>query len=105
MFAAQALAADSPAGYPARSVRLIVPFAPGAGQDLTGRLVAQKLSDAWGQQVIVDNRPGAGSNIGAEIAARAAPDGYTLLICNEAMAINASLQAKLPFEPLKDFAP
>jgi tripartite-type tricarboxylate transporter receptor subunit TctC len=98
-------AADPAAGYPARPVRLIVPFAPGAGQDLTGRMVAQKLSEAWGQQVIVDNRPGAGSSIGAEIAARAVPDGHTLLICNEALAINASLTAKPAFDPLKDFAP
>jgi tripartite-type tricarboxylate transporter receptor subunit TctC len=93
------------AEYPTRPVRLVVPFAPGAAQDLTGRLVAQKFSEAWGQQVIVDNRPGAGSNIGAEIVARAVPDGHTLLLCNEAMAINATLHPKLPFDPLKDFAP
>ena len=105
MSPALAPAADKSAGFPARPVRLIVPFAPGAGQDLTGRMVAQKLSDAWGQQVIVDNRPGAGSNIGAEIAARAVPDGHTLLLCNEALAINATLHTRLGFEPLKDFAP
>ncbi len=99
------LAADARAGYPARPVRLIVPFAPGAGQDLTGRMVAQKLSEAWSQQVIVDNRPGAGSNIGAEIAARAVPDGHTLLLCNEALAINATLHTRLGFDPVKDFAP
>jgi len=99
--------AASPAlaqNYPTKPVRLIVPFAPGAAQDLTGRLVAQKLTEAWGQQVIVDNRPGAGSSIGAELAARAVPDGYTMLLGNEALAINATLM-KLAFDPLKDFAP
>jgi tripartite-type tricarboxylate transporter receptor subunit TctC len=110
VFAAAALAVPgwqpvAAAEYPTRPVRLVVPFAPGAAQDLTGRLVAQKFSEAWGQQVIVDNRPGAGSNIGAEIVARAVPDGHTLLLCNEAMAINATLHPKLPFDPLKDFAP
>jgi len=91
--------------YPAKPVRLIVPFAPGAAQDLTGRLVAQKLSEGWPQQVIVDNRPGAGSSIGAQMVARAAPDGFTLLLGNEALAINASLGAALSFDPLRDFAP
>jgi tripartite-type tricarboxylate transporter receptor subunit TctC len=91
--------------YPTKPVRLIVPFAPGAAQDLTGRLVAQKLTEAWQQQVIVDNRPGAGSSIGAELAARSVADGYTLLLANEALAINATLMRKLAFNPLKDFAP
>jgi tripartite-type tricarboxylate transporter receptor subunit TctC len=91
--------------YPSKPVRLIVPFAPGAAQDLTGRLVAQKLTEAWHQQVIVDNRPGAGSSIGAELAARSVADGYTLLLANEALAINATLMRKLAFDPLKDFAP
>ena len=91
--------------FPDKPVRLIVPFAPGAAQDLTGRLIAQKLSEAWGRQVIVDNRAGAGSTIGAEIAARAVPDGYTLLLANEALAINATLQAKSAIDARKDFAP
>ncbi len=90
------------AAYPERPVRLIVPYAPGAGQDITGRLLAQRLTDAWSQQVVVDNRPGAGSNIGSEIGARAPADGYTLLLANEAMAINATLTRKLPFDPLRD---
>ena len=90
------------AEFPDRPVRLIVPFAPGAGQDITGRLLAQRLTDAWSQQVVVDNRPGAGSNIGAELGARAPADGYTLLLANEAMAINATLTRKLPFDPLHD---
>jgi tripartite-type tricarboxylate transporter receptor subunit TctC len=91
--------------YPEKPVRLIVPFAPGAAQDLTGRLIAQKLSEAWAQQVIVDNRAGAGSNIGAEIAAHAVPDGYTLLLANEALAINATLYFRLGFDPRSDFTP
>jgi tripartite-type tricarboxylate transporter receptor subunit TctC len=93
------------ADFPDKPVRLIVPFAPGAAQDLTGRLVAQKLSEAWGRQVIVDNRAGAGSTIGAEIAARAAPDGYTLMLANEALAINATLQSKSAIDARRDFAP
>ncbi len=92
------------ADYPERPVRMIVPYAPGAGQDITGRLLAQRLTDAWAQQVVVDNRPGAGSNIGSEMGARAPADGYTLLLANEAMAINATLTRKLPFDPLKDLA-
>lgn len=92
------------ADYPERPVRMIVPYAPGAGQDITGRLLAQRLTDAWGQQVVVDNRPGAGSNIGSEIGARAPADGYTLLLANEAMAINATLTRKLPFDPQRDLA-
>ncbi len=90
--------------FPERPLRLIVPFAPGAGQDITGRLLAQRLTNAWRQQVVVDNRPGAGSNIGSEIGARAAADGYTLLLANEAIAINATLIKKLPFDPLRDLA-
>ena len=92
------------AEFPERPVRMIVPYAPGAGQDITGRLLAQRLTDAWGQQVVVDNRPGAGSNIGSEIGARAPADGYTLLLANEAMAINATLTKKLAFDPLRDLA-
>lgn len=90
--------------FPQRPVRLIVPYAPGAGQDITGRLLAQRLTDAWRQQVVVDNRPGAGSNIGSELGARAPADGYTLLLANEAMAINATLSRKLPFDPQRDLA-
>ena len=98
-------AAGARAGeFPERPVRLIVPYAPGAGQDITGRLLAQRLTDAWSQQVVVDNRPGAGSNIGAELGARAPADGYTLLLANEAMAINATLTRKLAFDPLRDLA-
>jgi tripartite-type tricarboxylate transporter receptor subunit TctC len=90
--------------YPTRPVRVIVPFAPGAASDITGRLVAQKLAEALGQQFIVDNRPGAGGNIGHEIAAKAAADGYTLVIANESLAINASLSRNLGFDTARDFA-
>jgi tripartite-type tricarboxylate transporter receptor subunit TctC len=100
VFTAHVVAAD----YPERPVRMIVPYAPGAGQDITGRLLAQLLTDAWSQQVVVDNRPGAGSNIGSEMGARAPADGYSLLLANEAMAINATLTRKLPFDPLRDLA-
>jgi len=93
------------ADYPARPVRMIVPFAPGAAQDIMGRVVAQRLTDAWGQQVVVDNRSGAGSNIGVELATRAQPDGYTLLFANEAMAINATLTKSRTFDPVRDLAP
>ena len=91
--------------YPNRPVRMIVPFAPGAAQDIMGRVVAQRLTDAWGQQVVVDNRSGAGSNIGVELATRAQPDGYTLLFANEAMAINATLTKSRTFDPLRDLLP
>ena len=84
--------------YPQRPVRLIVPFAPGAAQDIMGRVVAQRLTEAWGQQVVVDNRSGAGSNIGVAMATRAQPDGYTLLFANEAMAINATLTKNRAFK-------
>ncbi len=90
--------------YPTRPVRVIVPFAPGAASDITGRLVAQKLSEALGQQFIVDNRPGAGGNIGHELAAKAVPDGYTLVVANESLAINASLSRSLGFDTARDFA-
>ena len=92
--------------YPAKTVRVIVPFSPGGSTDVTARIVAQKLSEAWRQQVIVDNRAGAGGNIGAEAVARAAPDGYTLLLATTGvMSINHRLYRNLPFDALKDFAP
>ena len=104
---ALALAASAPAGaqYPERAVRLIVPFAPGGGADLTSRLIAQRLPDALGRQVIVDNRAGGASNIGTEAAARSAPDGYTLFLATLSTSVNASLFPKLPFNVLRDFEP
>jgi tripartite-type tricarboxylate transporter receptor subunit TctC len=92
--------------YPAKTVRIVVPFAPGGSTDVTARIVAQKLTDAWRQQVIVDNRAGAGGNIGAEAVAKAAPDGYTLLLATTGvMAINHRLYRTLPYDALRDFAP
>jgi len=102
-FFAGALAAD---GYPARPIRMIVGFAPGGGTDLTARPVAQKMSELLGQQVIVENRPGAAGNIATEQVARAAPDGYTILMGTiAALAINPSLYGNLKFDPETDFAP
>jgi tripartite-type tricarboxylate transporter receptor subunit TctC len=91
--------------YPVKSVRILVGFAPGGGIDISARLLAPGLGTALGQQVIVDNRPGAGSNIAAELAAKAPPDGYTLLLASIALAINPSLYGKLPFDPARDFTP
>jgi tripartite-type tricarboxylate transporter receptor subunit TctC len=91
--------------YPAKAVRMIVPFPPGGPNDILGRVVAQKLSEQLGQQVVIDNRGGAGGIIGAELAARAVADGYTLLFGGTAsLAINPSLHKKLPYNPLGDFA-
>jgi tripartite-type tricarboxylate transporter receptor subunit TctC len=92
--------------YPDKPVRLIVPFPAGGSADFLGRLVAQKLSESLAQQVIVDNRPGAGGNIGSEIVAKAAPDGYTLLLGSVSThGINPSLYARMPYDAVKDFAP
>ena len=91
--------------YPTRPIRLVVPYTPGAGTDAISRILAQKVSDALGQQMVVDNRPGAGGTIGTEIVAHAAPDGYTLLFAPTSHAINLSLYPKLPFDTQKDFIP
>ena len=91
--------------YPARPIRLIVSFAPGGSVDVVSRLIGQKLTDASGQQVVIDNRPGAGGNLAAELAAHATPDGYTVLVCSASLAVNPSLYRKLGYDPLKDFSP
>jgi len=91
--------------YPVKPVRILVGFAPGGGIDISARALAPGLSAALGQQVIVDNRPGAGSNIAAELAAKAAPDGYTLLLATIAIAINPSLYGKVAYDAARDFAP
>ena len=108
VLAAMVLPASLPAfaaDYPAKAVRMIVPFPPGGPNDILGRVVAQKLSEQLGQQVVIDNRGGAGGIIGAELAARAVADGYTLLFGGTAsLAINPSLHRKLPYDPLRDFA-
>jgi len=92
-------------GYPTKPIRFIVPYAAGGGGDTMARLVASRLSAAFKQQVIVDNRPGAGGNIGAEIAARATPDGYTIVLAAANLPMNLTLFEKVPFDPLRDFAP
>ncbi len=98
--------AAAPAGYPERGIRLICPFPPGGGVDITSRIVAAALTETLGQQVIVDNRTGASGIVGTELVAKAPPDGYTLLMGNVAThAVNVSLYRKLPYDPLKDFAP
>src|SRR6266446_4751012 len=89
--------------YPARPVRLVIPFPPAGPADIFGRLLAFKLSDAFGEQVVVDNRGGGNGNVGADLVARAAPDGYTLLLLPSALAANASLYSKLPYSLVGDF--
>jgi tripartite-type tricarboxylate transporter receptor subunit TctC len=91
--------------YPARPLRIVVPFAPGGPNDILARLIGQKITESWGQQVIVDNRPGGATVIGTEIAAKSPPDGYTLLIVSPTTATNPSLMAKLPYDTLRDLAP
>jgi tripartite-type tricarboxylate transporter receptor subunit TctC len=93
------------AQYPTKAVRFILPFPPGGGTDTLGRAIGNRLSAALGQQIVIDNRPGAGANIGAELAAKAAPDGYTLFMVTATHAINATLYRKLGYNLLKDFAP
>lgn len=90
--------------YPNRPIRFILPFPPGGGADTIARVVGQKLTDAWHEQVVIDNRPGAGGNLAAILAAKAAPDGYTLLQSTVGHAIGASLDSKLPYDLARDFA-
>jgi tripartite-type tricarboxylate transporter receptor subunit TctC len=91
--------------YPSKPIRFIVPYPAGGGVDMLARVVAPRLSERLGQQVVVDNRGGAGGNIGTELAARSVPDGYTLVMGAAALSINVSLYRKLPFDPLRDLAP
>ena len=100
-----AWAADASAQYPNRAVRFILPFPPGGGTDTLGRAIGNRLSEALGQQVIMDNRPGGGANIGAEIAAKSPADGYTVFMVTTAHTVNATLYRKLGYNLLKDFAP
>jgi tripartite-type tricarboxylate transporter receptor subunit TctC len=102
LVAASLAAPVSAQNYPVKTVRLIAPFAPGGATDVLARLTAQKLAERWGQSVIVDNRPGAGGNIGAEVAARSAPDGYTLLVAGAPHAINMTLYHKLSYDLARD---
>ncbi len=90
-------------GYPTRPIRLIIPYSAGGAADVPGRIVAQEMSERLAQQLVVDNRPGAGSLIGAELAARATPDGYTLLLIANTHYVTAALRSKIPFRPVDDF--
>ena len=92
-----------PSRYPHKPVRMIVPLAPGGGSDIVGRIVSSALTDQWGQSVVVDNRPGAGSTMGTAIAARAAPDGYSLLVTSSSHTIGAALYPNLWFDVVRDF--
>ena len=91
--------------YPSRPIRLIVPFAPGGGLEITARSIGQKLTAKRGQSIVIDNRPGAATIVGSDIASKATPDGYTLLMITTTFAINPSLYGKLPYDPARDFAP
>lgn len=91
--------------FPSKPVRIISPYPPGGGNDIVSRIIAENLTQQWGQNVIVDNRPGAGGNVGTEAAAKAAPDGYTMVMGSLSHPINASLYSRLPFDPVADFAP
>jgi len=91
--------------YPARPVRLIVPFGAGGPTDVIARLVAQKLSERWGQQIYIENIPGAGGNTGVAMVARTQADGYTMLVVSTGFMVNPSMYAKVPYDPVKDFAP
>jgi tripartite-type tricarboxylate transporter receptor subunit TctC len=91
--------------YPSRPVKMIVPFAAGGPTDVIARIVAQKLSETWGQQIYTENVPGGGGNTGAAMAARAAADGYTILVVSTGFIVNPSMYAKVPYDPIKDFSP
>ena len=91
--------------YPTKPVRMIVPFAPGGGTDIIGRLVAQHLGERWGQTVVVDNRGGSGGIVGTKLATESAPDGYTMVLCSLGVSYAPALYSKLPFDPLKDLLP
>jgi tripartite-type tricarboxylate transporter receptor subunit TctC len=97
-------AAQAAAPYPSKPIRLVVPFSPGGGNDIAARFVAQRLTEGFGQTAVVDNRPGAGSTLGTDVVAKAAPDGYTLLVTHNAIAINQTLYAKLPYDTVRDFS-
>jgi tripartite-type tricarboxylate transporter receptor subunit TctC len=96
--------ADDGPGYPVKPIRMVIALAPGGGVDTSGRLLGQKFTEAWGQQVVAENRPGAGGTIATELVARAAPDGYTLLMQSMSHAITPALY-KLPYDSIRDFAP
>ena len=98
-----AVPGDAADAYPSRPVRLVIPFSPGGAADVPGRMVAQRLSELLGQQIVIDNRPGAGGIIGAEVVAHAAPDGYTLLMSSNTHYVSSALRTKLAFHPLDSY--
>jgi len=103
---AQSASSPSPAAWPAKPIRMVVPFTPGGSTDILARAIGQKLTEAWGQPVVIDNVPGAGGAIGAEKAAKSPADGYTLLMAHiGTLAVNPNLYPKLPYHPIKDFTP
>src|SRR5689334_17630868 len=99
------LASAQPAKYPAKPIRMVVGYAAGGGSDIMGRLIAQQMAEGLGQQVVVENRPGAAQNVAAEFVARAPADGYTVFLSSAALGINVSLYPKLNYDPVKDFIP
>jgi tripartite-type tricarboxylate transporter receptor subunit TctC len=105
LLAAAPAVAQQAGAYPNRAIRFILPFPPGGGTDIVGRLLAQRLAEELGQPVIPDNRPGAGGNIGAEIVAKAVPDGYTIVMCTVSLAVSPTLYKKLNYDAQKDLAP
>jgi tripartite-type tricarboxylate transporter receptor subunit TctC len=108
-FLAAALVLASPAGraqtYPSRQITLIIPFAVGGSNDIVGRAIGKKLTEAWGQPVVVENRSGAGGTIGSSVVATAPPDGYTLLLVSSTFTINPAIKKSMPFDTIKDFTP
>jgi tripartite-type tricarboxylate transporter receptor subunit TctC len=108
LFTGAAVQAATPAGaqaYPVKPIRLVVPFPAGASSDIVGRMLGQKLAEQMGEQIVPDNRPGAGGNLGIGYVAKAAPDGYTMVIATASIAVSPSLYAKLGYDPIKDLAP
>jgi len=102
---AQASPQASPQAYPAKPIRLVVPYPAGGGTDIMARILATQLAQNWGQPVLVDNKPGASGMLGNDIVAKAAPDGYTVLVSITAMIQSPALYAKVPYDVLRDFAP
>jgi len=103
--AALAGAVPAHAQYPTRPIRLLVPFAAGSANDIVGRIIGTPLSEALGRPVVIDNRPGAAGNIGAELVAHSPPDGYTVMMANLSLAISVTLYSKLGYDLVKDLAP
>lgn len=104
-FALAASTAASAQAWPAKPVKIVVPFAPGGTTDVVARMVGQKLSEVWGQTVVIENRAGAGGNLGADMVAKSAADGYTLLMASGSITINPNLYAKMPFDTQRDLVP